>query len=65
MLLGIIIGMFIGAFVGVSIMCLFYYTKDYKKPAQKSRLYIYGCIYYYDLRFLLPRKRTANIPEPT
>ncbi len=28
MLLGIIIGMFIGAFVGVSIMCLFYYTKN-------------------------------------
>lgn len=28
MFLGIIIGMFIGAFVGVSIMCLFYYTKN-------------------------------------
>ncbi len=28
MILGLVIGMFVGAFVGVSIMCLFYYTKN-------------------------------------
>ncbi|MEE1219890.1 MAG: DUF3789 domain-containing protein [Ruminococcus sp.] len=28
MVAGLIIGIFIGTFIGVSLMCLFYYSKD-------------------------------------
>ena len=52
MIAGLIIGLFIGGFVGVSVM-------------QTARLLHILLYFDYDLRFLVPRKRTASIPEPT
>ena len=54
MIAGLIIGLFIGGFVGVSVMCL-----------QTARLLHILLYFDYDLRFLVPRNRTASIPEPT
>ena len=67
MIAGLIIGLFIGGFVGVS---AFYITQgtDKRKACsliQTARLLHILLYFDYDLRFLVPRKRTASIPEPT
>ena len=65
MIAGLIIGLFIGGFVGVSVMCLLYYTRKACSLIQTARLLHILLYFDYDLRFLVPRKRTASIPEPT
>lgn len=44
MLFGLVLGMFIGAFVGVSVMCLFYYNKNW---VDKDRTLGSGCGLYH------------------
>ena len=65
MIAGLIIGLFIGGFVGVSVMCLLYYKRKACSLIQTARLLHILLYFDYDLRFLVPRKRTASIPEPT
>lgn len=69
MIAGLIIGLFIGGFVGVSVMCLYIAQGTDKRKAcsliQAARLLHILLYFDYDLRFLVPRKRIASIPEPT
>ena len=69
MIAGLIIGLFIGGFVGVSVMCFYITQETDKRKAcsliQTARLLHILLYFDYDLRFLVPRKRTASIPEPT